>query len=90
MFSVDEALDEPSHLALLDNSISVDVELGEEHIELLHAWWAHPLRGKDLIKEVGTLDLVKDPGAISIILVPDPVDLLFDVMLLILLLGYDW
>lgn len=62
----------------------VDIKLREEPVELLHAGWSQTLSSQDLVQEVGRLNFVKDTRVIHVVLVPDFVHLVADVVLLVL------
>ena len=71
LLPVNKPFDEPGHFTLLNYSIVIDIELREEHIELLHTWWSHVLRRKNLIEEVGCLYLIEHARSVRVILVPN-------------------
>jgi hypothetical protein len=77
------ALDEPGHLLLLDEAVSVAVELEEEPLVSLHVWSWFALRSTEVSKEVSSLNFVQSAASVDVVLEPDLVHLISDEVLLV-------
>ena len=74
-----EVLEESGHLRFADDSISVEVVLLEEPVELGHGWCWLVVLPQEVLQEVHGLSLVQVIAAIVVVEVPGLVDLLTDV-----------
>ena len=80
---IQERLYEPGHFLLLDQPVSVLVELQEEPLECLHVWSWLSLGLKKVPEEVGGLNFVQSAASVDVMLYPNLVHLVSDVVLLV-------
>jgi len=80
---VHELFYKSSHLLLLDETISVLIEIKEKFLECLQVWNLFTLGHTEVFKEIGSLDLVQSSTSIDVVLNPYLVDLFFNKVLLI-------
>lgn len=73
-----------NHFSLLDYAILVDIIFWKESVELFESWWSLSLSCKHFIEEVSGLNLVKDTALVEVIVLPDLVNQILDLLFLIL------
>jgi hypothetical protein len=80
---VQEFLDESGHFLLLNEAISVFVKLEEESLVSLHVWSRLALGSTEVSEEASSLNFVQGTASVDVVLEPDLVDLVSDVVLLV-------